>query len=351
MIRHKSQQNTTLRRLTAPLFAVLGMAVLAGCAPSDDETLNIYSARQEALIKPLLDRFTEESGIEVNLLTARAGALLSRLENEGRNTPADVLITVDAGNLHQARQAGVLQPLHSDALHAAIPETYRDPDNHWYGLSQRARVFFTHRDRVEEGAISTYADLTDPRWEDRICIRSSENVYNQSLVASLIAHEGEEATEAWANGLVDNMARSPQGGDRDQLRAVAAGECDLAVANTYYYGAMLNGSEADRAVAESLRLIWPNQADRGTHVNISGAGMVAASDKEDLVREFIEFLAREDSQEWYARVNNEHPVRPGVAMSETLAEWGEFKADDLNLATLGELNAAAVRLMDRAGWR
>ncbi|MGM0476932.1 MAG: Fe(3+) ABC transporter substrate-binding protein [Pseudomonadota bacterium] len=313
--------------------------------------MNLYSARKEALIKPLLDRFTEESGIEVNLLTAKAGALLSRLENEGRNTPADVLITVDAGNLHQAKEADVLQSLESEKLDSAIPETYRDPDGHWYGLSQRARVIFTHRDRVDEGAIETYADLADPEWEGRICIRSSENIYNQSLVASLIAHEGEDTTEEWANDLVNNMARSPQGGDRDQLRAVASGECDVAVANTYYYGAMLNGSEDDREVAESLRLVWPNQEGRGAHVNISGAGMVAASDKDDAVREFIEFLVREDSQEWYAEVNNEHPVRPGVPMSDTLAEWGDFKADDLSLATLGELNADAVRLMDRAGWR
>ncbi|MFO8154873.1 MAG: Fe(3+) ABC transporter substrate-binding protein [Thiohalospira sp.] len=349
-------KETPAQRTLAPRFATLGAVLigatlLAGCGSSDDETLNLYSARKEALIKPLLDRFTEESGIEVNLLTAKAGALLSRLENEGRNTPADVLITVDAGNLHQAKEADVLQSLESEKLDSAIPETYRDPDGHWYGLSQRARVIFTHRDRVDEGAIETYADLADPEWEGRICIRSSENIYNQSLVASLIAHEGEDTTEEWANDLVNNMARSPQGGDRDQLRAVASGECDVAVANTYYYGAMLNGSEDDREVAESLRLVWPNQEGRGAHVNISGAGMVAASDKDDAVREFIEFLVREDSQEWYAEVNNEHPVRPGVPMSDTLAEWGDFKADDLSLATLGELNADAVRLMDRAGWR
>ena len=339
----------------ALLFTTLLTAttLLVGCGGSKDETLNVYSARQEALIKPLLDRFTEESGIEVRLLTARAGALLSRLENEGRNTPADVLITVDAGNLHQAKAAGVLQPLHSDTLTSAIPGTYRDPDGYWYGLSQRARVFLTRRDRVEADAIHTYAELADPRWNGRICIRSSENVYNQSMVASLIAHEGEESTEAWARALVANLARAPQGGDRDQIRAAAAGECDLAVANTYYFGAMQDGSDADRAVTEQLRLVWPNQGDgeRGAHVNISGAGWVAASDKEDAVRQLIEFLAREGSQAWYAKVNNEHPVRPGVPVSDTLAAWGEFRADDLNLGTLGELNAAAVRLMDRAGWR
>ncbi|MCL7751870.1 Fe(3+) ABC transporter substrate-binding protein [Guyparkeria hydrothermalis] len=347
--------------LAALALATAGLG-LAGCSDNAEQngdttanqgttTLNVYSARKEDLIAPLLDRFTDETGIEVQLLTAKAGALLSRLESEGRNTPADLLITVDAGNLQRAKEAGVFQAIDSATLTDRIPANLRDVDNQWFGLSQRARVIFTHKENVEEGAITSYADLADPKFKGKICIRSSDNVYNQSLVASLIAEHGEEWTEEWAKGLVANMARKPQGGDRDQIRAVAAGECDIAVANTYYYGAMQNGSDTDREAADAVRLVWPNQDDRGAHVNVSGAGMVAASDKTEAVTQLLEFLTTEASQEWYAQVNNEFPVRPGVPAAETLAQWGEFKADDLNLSKLGELNPAAVKLMDRAGWQ
>ena len=347
-------------------FAALALTAsgltLAGCSDNGDQaadtgaeqdttTLNVYSARKEDLIAPLLDRFTDETGIEVKLLTAKAGALLSRLESEGRNTPADLLITVDAGNLQRAKESGVFQAIDSATLSDRIPSNLRDVDDQWFGLSQRARVIFTHNERVEDGAITSYADLADPKFKGRICIRSSDNVYNQSLVASLIAAKGEKWTEEWANGLVANMARKPQGGDRDQIRAVAAGECDIAVANTYYYGAMQNGSDTDREAADAVRLVWPNQDDRGAHVNVSGAGMVAASDKTEAVTQLLEFLTTEESQEWYAQVNNEFPVRPDVPAAETLAQWGEFQADDLNLSKLGELNPDAVKLMDRAGWQ
>lgn len=352
-------------RYAAMTLTAMGLALgltLAGCSDNGERasgtqadqpaaTLNIYSARMEDLIAPLLDRFTEQTGIKVRLLTARAGALLSRLENEGRNTPADILITVDAGNLHRAKQAGVLQAVESDILTERIPANLRDVDSQWFGLSQRARVIFAHRDRVEDGAISSYEDLADPKFRGRICIRSSDNIYNQSLVASMIAAHGEEWTQQWVEGLVANMARKPQGGDRDQIRAVAAGECDIAVSNTYYYGAMQNGSDTDRQAADAVRLVWPNQDDRGAHVNVSGAGMVAASTKTEAVKQLLEFLTTEASQEWYAQVNNEFPVRPGVPAAETLAKWGSFKADDLNLSRLGELNPEAVRLMDRAGWQ
>jgi len=348
-------------RFAALALTVSGLA-LTGCSEDGEQaseqradqaatTLNVYSARKEDLIAPLLDRFTEQTGIEVKLLTAKAGALLSRLESEGRNTPADLLITVDAGNLSRAKEAGVLQPLDSDTLAKRIPANLRDVDNQWFGLSQRARVIFADKERVADGAITSYADLADPKFKGRICIRSSDNIYNQSLVASLIAAHGEEWTEEWAKGLVANMARKPQGGDRDQIRAVAAGECDIAVANTYYYGAMQNGSDTDRAAAEAVRLIWPNQDGRGAHVNVSGAGMVAASTKTEAVTRLLAFLTTKESQSWYAEVNNEFPVRPGVPAAATLAKWGEFKADDLNLSRLGELNPDAVRLMDRAGWQ
>lgn len=312
--------------------------------------VNVYSARKEVLIRPLLDRFTEQTGIEVNLLSASAGALLSRLENEGRNTPADLLITVDAGNLHRAREAGVLQPVNTSALTDRIPTSYRDPEGYWYGLSLRARVIFRAEDRVSEGAVETYADLADPKWNDRLCIRSSSNIYNQSLVASLIAHNGVEWTEQWAEGVVDNMAREPEGGDRDQIRAVAAGECDIAVANTYYYGRMLKDEDA-RPIAEQVAIVWPNQETTGAHVNVSGAGVTRhAPNRENAIR-LMEFLTTVESQKWYAEVNNEYPVREDVEASPVLRAWGEFRKDDLNLRQLGVHNAEAVRLMDRAGWR
>lgn len=313
--------------------------------------VNIYSARQEVLIRPLLDQFTEESGIEVNLLSAKAGELMNRLRNEGRNSPADVLLTVDAGNLHQAKQAGLFQSIESDTLDERVPEQYRDPDGDWYGLSLRARVIFRHRDRVAEGAIADYESLADEEWENRLCIRSSDNVYNQSLTASMIAHHGADEAQRWAEGVVASMARPPQGGDRDQLRAVVAGQCDIAVANTYYFGGMLTSEGDDRAVAEQLALVWPNQDGRGAHVNVSGAGVTAHAPNRDNAIRLIEFLTSESSQRWYAEANSEYPIREGVEAAEVLRQWGDFRADGLNLSELGEYNAEAVRLMDRAGWR
>ncbi|WP_435099882.1 Fe(3+) ABC transporter substrate-binding protein [Arhodomonas sp. AD133] len=338
------------RLLTWTLPVLLAASAFAATA-AEDASVNVYSARKEVLIRPLLDRFTEETGIEVNLLSAGSGALLSRLQNEGRNTPADVLITVDAGNLHRAREAGVLQPVSSDTLDEAVPDSLRDPEGYWYGLSQRARVIFYARDRVEPDALTTYEDLADERWDDRLCIRSSNNIYNQSLVASMIAHKGEEATQRWAEGLVENFARSPQGGDTDQILAVAAGECDVAVANTYYFGRLLKGDDRRAEMARQVGIVFPNQQGRGTHVNVSGGGVTRHARHPDNAVRLLEFLLRPESQKWYAEVNNEYPVRPGVEASAVLREWGGFEADELNLSKLGEYNGEAVRLMDRVGWR
>ncbi|MCB1758218.1 MAG: Fe(3+) ABC transporter substrate-binding protein [Gammaproteobacteria bacterium] len=330
---------------------VLAAGTLPATAAAADE-VNLYSARKEELIKPLLDRFTEETGIRVNLVTGKADALLKRLQSEGRNTPADLLITTDAGRLHRARQAGLTQPVESAELQAAVPATYREPSGHWYGLSLRARPIFYARERVNADELTRYEDLADPKWKGRICIRSSGNIYNQSLVASMIAHGGEAQSEAWARGLVANLARTPKGGDRDQIKAAAAGECDLAVANTYYFGGMLAGKDpAQREAASKMAIIWPNQGDRGTHVNVSGAAVTAhARNRENAIR-LLEFLVRPESQSWYAEVNYEYPVRAGVAWSALLDQWGTFKADSLNLGQLGINNAKAVMLMDRAGWK
>ncbi|MCP3689021.1 MAG: Fe(3+) ABC transporter substrate-binding protein [Gammaproteobacteria bacterium] len=315
--------------------------------------VNIYSARKENLIKPMLDKFSAETGIKTNLITAKADKLLTRMVNEGRNTPADVLITTDAGRLYRAKQAGLLQKIASPEIERLVPGHLRDVDGEWVGLSLRSRVIFYARDRVSANQLSSYEDLADPRWEKRICIRGSGNIYNQSMVASMIAARGEDATQAWARGLVANLARQPKGGDRDQIRAAAAGQCDIAIANTYYYGSMLDNQKdpAQVEAAEKMAVFWPNQGDRGAHVNVSGVGISKYSRNKPNAVRLIEFLLSHESQRWYASVNYEYPVVAGVPPSELVASWGAFKSDVVNLSRLGELNATAVMLMDRAGWR
>lgn len=314
--------------------------------------VNLYSARNEALIKPLLDNFTRETGIKVNLVTGKASALLKRLVTEGRNTPADLFITTDAGRLHRAREAGVLQPVTSQALNSAIPANLRDPDGYWYGLSQRARPIFYIKGKVDPQQLSTYEALADPQWKNRICIRSSSNIYNQSLVASMITGNGEKQTEEWARAFVTNFARPPKGGDKDQIKAAAAGRCDIAIANTYYVAKMITGKDQDlKKAAEAVAVFWPNQNDRGTHVNVSGIGMTSAAKNSDNATRLMEYLVSEKAQQWYAEANQEYPVRTGVAASTTLQSWGDFKSDSIELSRLGELNTDAVKLMDRAGWK
>src|SRR6056297_558010 len=342
------------RRSCSQLAVMFVVAVSAAVMSAGTvvDTLNIYSARQEALIKPLLDRFSNETGVEVNLVTGSGDALITRLTREGRNSPADVLLTSDAGRLYRARQAGVLQPVSSDALTAAVPENLRSPDNLWYGLSVRARVLIIAPERVNTDELQDYEDLADPQWKGRICVRSSGNIYNQSLVAGMLAQKDRAQTQAWLDGFVRNFARPPQGGDRDQIKAVAAGQCDVALVNSYYFGAMLQSdNEEERRAAEQVELLWPNQSNRGVHINISGAGVIRASEQPDLARELIEFLVREDSQQWYAETNNEYPVRDSVSPSRLLQSWGDFKADDLDVSELGRLNAQAVMAMDRANWK
>jgi len=335
------------------LFAATVAAVLTlPVGGQAGEEVNLYSARKEDLIKPLLDRFTAHTGVRVNLVTGKADALLKRLQSEGINSPADLLLTTDAGRLHRAKAAGVTQAVASETLTASVPEGYRDPQGHWFGLSVRARPILYARDKLDPAALSTYEALADPEWKGRICIRSSDNIYNQSLVASLIAANGVAQTEAWAKGLVANLARPPKGGDRDQIKAAAAGQCDVAVANTYYLAGMLTSEdEGQRAAAERMGVFWPNQGGRGAHVNVSGAAVTRSAGNRDGAVRLLEFVAGDEAQRWYSEANGEYPVRTGVPVSETLAAWGEFKADDLSLSHLGELNAEAVRLMDRAGWK
>jgi iron(III) transport system substrate-binding protein len=317
-----------------------------------DEVVNLYSARKEKLIKPLLDRFSEQTGITVNLVTGKADALLQRLQSEGRNTPADLLITTDAGRLHRAKAAGVTQAVTSEKLSEVVPQSFRDPDGHWYGLSLRARPILYVKERVDPSRLSTYETLIDPDWKHKICIRSSSNIYNQSLVASMIAANGVESTETWAKTFVKQFARPPKGGDRDQIKAAAAGQCDIAIANTYYLAGMLTSKDqAQRDAAAKLAVFWPNQQGRGTHVNVSGAALTKAAKNRENAIKLLEFLVNRDSQAWYAEANGEYPVRDDVTPSELLKGWGDFKMDRLNLSQLGKFNPDAVRLMDRAGWK
>lgn len=325
-------------------FGVLGQAFAA--------EVNVYSARQEHLIKPLLDEFSSQTGIKYNLLTGEGPALLERLRGEGRNSPADVLITVDVGNLVAAKQAGVLQPVASDILTRNIEESYRDAEGYWYGLSARARVIYYDPQRIAPEKIASYEALADPELGQVICVRSSSNIYNQSLVASLIAHHGVEKTEAWIKGFVNNFARKPQDNDTAQIKAVASGECAVAVANTYYYARLLSSDDpADKKVTEAVRMLWPNQNDRGAHMNLSGAGVTQSARNMPEAVKLLEFLSGEAAQEIYARDNNEYPVNPAVKAGGVVAEMGDFKADDLNLSNIEKFNAEAVRTMDRGGWK
>lgn len=312
--------------------------------------VNVYSARQEELIKPLLDQFSAETGVRVNLITGNADELITRIRSEGRNSPADVLLTTDVGRLARAKQQGVLQAISSETLTQVIPAHLRDPAGVWFGLTVRARPIMYVEGKVDPAQLSTMADLADPKWRGKICVRSSNNVYNQSHIAAMIANDGVAAAEAWARGLVANFAQPPRGGDRDQIRAAAAGVCDIALANTYYLAGMLT-EPAEQAAASKIKVFWPDQQGKGVHINVSGAGVAAFAPNKHNAIKLLEYMVQPAAQSWYAEVNHEYPVRNDVAKSTLLESFGSFKADQLELEQLGELNAEAIRVMDRAGWR
>ncbi len=332
--------------------AMLLVTMLAQPLMASAEVLNIYSARQEALIKPLLDEYSSKTGVEINLVTGKGDALLTRLQSEGRNSPADLLITTDAGRLYRAQEAGVLQAVSSQTLEQSIPEHLRSAEGYWFGLSVRARGIVYAKDRVKPEELSTYEALAEPQWRGRICVRSSSNIYNQSLVAGMLSTQGKEQTADWLEGFVDNFARPPQGGDRDQVKAVAAGQCDIAVVNSYYLGGMARSDDPQQLEAASrVAIFWPNQDDRGTHINVSGAGVTASTNNVAEAIKLIEFLASDSSQRWYGETNNEYPVRDDLPASDLLQSWGDFKADQVNVTELGRLNGEAVMAMDRASWK
>ena len=331
------------RQLMVLLFSSVAALVQAA-------EVNVYSARQEELIKPVLDKFSADTGIQVNLITGKPDELISRMASEGRNSPADVLISTDVGRLYRAQTQGLLQPVQSELLNKAIPAYLRDPQQHWFGLTLRARPVIYVPGKVDTSRISTIEDLTKPEFKGRICIRSSDNIYNQSMLAAMIASVGEAKTLEFAKGLVANFAQPPTGGDRDQIKAAAAGVCDIAIANTYYLAGMFDDAK-DAAAAKAVKVLWPNQKDRGAHINISGAGVAKYAPNKAAAQQLIEYMVKPEAQNWYASKNHEYPVLEGVAWSPVLQGFGTFKAEQLPLVKLGELNAKALQLMDQAGWK
>lgn len=306
----------------------------------------VYSARNEQLIKPLFDAYTAKTGVGVRFITDKEGPLLARLQAEGANTPADLLVTVDAGNLWQAGEAGVLATVDSPVLEGNIPAQLRDPGDRWFGLSIRARPLVYSTERVKPSELVSYEDLADPKWKGRLCLRTSKKVYNQSLVAMMIARLGEAETARVVGGWVANLATEPFANDNQVMEAIDAGKCDVGIVNTYYYGRLAK----DRPGLK-VAIAWPNQASSGVHVNISGAGVTRHAKNPDEARRLLEWLSSADAQGLFASLNLEYPANPAIAPDPAVAAWGTFEADSANVADAGRLQAAAVMLMDRAGYR
>ncbi|WP_164231542.1 extracellular solute-binding protein [Wenzhouxiangella sp. XN201] len=308
--------------------------------------LVVYTSRQPHLIEPLFDRYTEQTGIDIDYINDNEAALIERLDAEGSGTVADIFMTVDAGNLWHAAERGLLQPIESESLQAAVPEALRDDQGRWFGLSVRARTIVYHPERVDPDALSTYEALAEEAWDDRLCLRTSQKVYNQSLVAMLIEHHGEDRTEEIVRGWVDNLATNPFSSDTRLIEAIEAGQCDVGIVNSYYLG---------RKLAENpdypVTLFWANQDTTGTHVNVSGAGVTRHAPRAEAAQALLEWLASPDAQAEFAQNNLEFPVNPDVTPRGIVEEWGDFRADDTPLQIAGERQAEAVRLMDRAGYR
>jgi iron(III) transport system substrate-binding protein len=332
------------------ILSVLLLALSASPVVAATE-LTVYTSRIEDLIKPVFDRYTHETGIPIRFITDKEGPLLQRLQAEGASTPADLLITVDAGNLWQAAKLGVLQPVDSATLKANIPAHLRDPDNRWFGLSIRARTIVYHTGRVKPADLSTYEALATPAWNKRVCMRTSKKVYNQSLVAMMLAELGADRTEQVVRGWVGNFAAAPFASDNEVMDAIVAGRCDVGLVNTYYYGRMLRETPD-----LPIKLFWPNQAGArnqlaGVHVNVSGAGITTHTRNRDAAVKFLEWLSSREAQGLFANIDLEFPVSPEVKLDPITAAWGPFKQDDINLAEAGKRQADAVKLMDRVGWR
>ncbi|PPB81628.1 iron(III) transport system substrate-binding protein [Albidovulum inexpectatum] len=328
-----------------PIFA---LALAAIATPLAAEEVNVYSLRQPELIQPLFDRFTEKTGIEVNVATIDKG-MVERLVNEGDRSPADLVMTVDIARLAEVVDAGVTQPVESEVLTANIPAEFRDPGNQWFGLTTRARVVYASKERVADGEVTTYEDLADPKWKGRICTRPGTHDYNLGLTAAMIEHHGIDYTREWLKGLKANLAKKPEGNDRAQVKSIWAGECDISLGNTYYMGKMLEDPE-QQEWANSVRIIYPVFENGGTHMNVSGVAMTKAAPNREAALKLMEFLASDEAQQIYAELNYEFPVKPGVALSPVVASWGEFTPDTLNLMDVARSRPAALKLMEEVNF-
>jgi iron(III) transport system substrate-binding protein len=322
-------------------------------ALAQEKVLNLYSSRHYETDEALYNNFTKQTGIKINRIEGGEDPLIERIRNEGDKSPADVLITVDAGRLWRAEQMGLFQPVKSKVLESRIPSSYRHPGGLWFGFSARARIIAYNKSVVKPGDIANYEDLANPKWKGKICTRSAGHVYNLSLMSSLVNYNGEAKTEEWAKAVAGNLARSPKGGDTDQLKAVAAGECDLAISNTYYYFRLLRSQKPDeRAVAEKIGVLLPNQGNRGTHVNVSGAGVLKHAPHREAAVRFLEYLASDEAQNYFANGNNEWPVVPSVKPNNAaLSTLGKFKTDPLNVGQLGKNQPTAQKIADRSGFK
>jgi len=332
-------------------FALAGL--LAGSVSAQDQVLNLYSSRHYQTDEALYTNFTRTTGIKINRIEGGEDLLIERIRNEGERSPADVLITVDAGRLWRAEQMGLFQPVKSASLESRIPANLREPSGLWYGFSTRARVIAYNKATVKAGEIRNYEDLADAKWKGRVCMRSSTNIYNLSLLGAIIDHLGEAKAEAWAKGVRTNLAMEPKGGDTDQLKAVAAGQCDVTISNQYYYARLLRSSKPDeREVGEKIGIVFPNQASWGTHVNISGAGVLKNAPHRDAAIKFLEYLASDEAQRYFADGNNEWPVVKGVKVDNPVLKMlGEFKQDPLNVAVLGKNQPSSQKVYDRVAWK
>lgn len=323
--------------------STLALALMTA-APALADEVNVYSYRQPELIAPLTDAFTQTTGIEVNVAYLQKG-MVERMKAEGRRSPADLVFTVDISRLASVVNEGLTQPVESSALTDNVPETYRDPDGHWYGLTTRARIVYASKDRVADGEITTYEDLASDKWEGRICTRSGMHAYNIALTSAVVHHLGEEGAESWLEGIKDNLARKPQGNDRAQVKAIWAGECDVAIGNTYYMGKML-ADEEQQAWANSVNVVFPTFENGGTHVNISGVAMAKHAPNPENALKLMEFLTSPEAQEIYAEINYEYPIAEGTSADELVASWGSFDADDVNLMTLAANRPTALRITE-----
>ena len=336
-----------LKRLFIAMIMAFMMPISSGLAAE----LNVYSYRVPQLLQPFLDAYTAETGTQFNVVHAPKG-LAQRLQSEGEGSPADVVLTVDISRIAELENMGLLSPLNSDVINQRVPSHLRDDGGTWTALSTRARVIMVSKTRVQEGEITRIEDLAKPEWKGRICSRKGSHVYNRALLASLVVHLGEEAAEDWAKAYVDNLAKRPQGNDRAQAKSIYAGECDVALMNTYYYGAMANNTKnpEQQDWAKAIRMVFFNQDDRGQHINISAGGVVKTSPHQDEARAFLEWMTGPTAQRIYAEVNAEYPVNADVAPDPSVAAWGAFKADDVSIEAIGRASSTAQMIIDRTGW-